>query len=166
MSEAIKSEIINNVIVAMSYYISEKEILEALEHIISNELVKVNVQDITTMPETWQSDTQKRNQYLIQLFMIKKRSLSHQTMEGYLRAVKRLMTAVNKPLDQIGTVDIDWYLSQYERRKGINGEKLEKSTYNNERRFLSAFYTWMRKAKLIEENPVEATEPKRVIVVL
>lgn len=45
--------------------------------------------------------------------MIKKRSLSHQTMEGYLRAVKRLMTAVNKPLDQIGTVDIDWYLSQY-----------------------------------------------------
>lgn len=163
MSEAIKSEIINNVIVAMSYYISEKEILEALEHIISNELVKVNVQDITTMPETWQSDTQKRNQYLIQLFMIKKRSLSHQTMEGYLRAVKRLMTAVNKPLDQIGTVDIDWYLSQYERRKGINGEKLEKSTYNNERRFLSAFYTWMRKAKLIEENPVEATEPKRVI---
>lgn len=163
MSEAIKSEIINNVIVAMSYYISEKEILEALEHIISNELVKVNVQDITTMPETWQSDTQKRNQYLIQLFMIKKRSLSHQTMEGYLRAVKRLMTAVNKPLDQIGAVDIDWYLSQYERRKGINGEKLEKSTYNNERRFLSAFYTWMRKAKLIEENPVEATEPKRVI---
>lgn len=163
MSESIKSEIINNVIVAMSYYISEKEILEALEHIISNELVKVNVQDITTMPETWQSDTQKRNQYLIQLFMIKKRSLSHQTMEGYLRAVKRLMTAVNKPLDQIGTVDIDWYLSQYERRKGINGEKLEKSTYNNERRFLSAFYTWMRKAKLIEENPVEATEPKRVI---
>ncbi len=163
MSEAIKSEIINNVIVAMSYYISEKEILEALEHIISNELVKVNIQDITTLPETWQSDTQKRNQYLIQLFMIKKRSLSHQTMEGYLRAVKRLMTAVNKPLDQIGTVDIDWYLSQYERRKGINGEKLEKSTYNNERRFLSAFYTWMRKAKLIEENPVEATEPKRVI---
>lgn len=87
MSEAIKSEIINNVIVAMSYYISEKEILEALEHIISNELVKVNVQDITTMPETWQSDTQKRNQYLIQLFMIKKRSLSHQTMDLKNRGV-------------------------------------------------------------------------------
>ena len=79
----------------MSYYISEKEILEALEHIISNELVKVNVQDITTMPETWQSDTQKRNQYLIQLFMIKKRSLSHQPTDF---AVPELITILTHSL--------------------------------------------------------------------
>lgn len=72
MSESIKSEIINNVIVAMSYYISEKEILEALEHIISNELVKVNVQDITTMPETWQSDTQKKESVFDSTFYDKK----------------------------------------------------------------------------------------------
>lgn len=158
---AIKSEIINNVVVAMSCYIAEKEILEVLENVISNELVKVNVEEITTLPAAWKDDAEKRNQYLIQLFMIKKRNLSKETLEGYLRSVKRFMLMVNKPLDQVDTLDIEWYLANYERRSGRKG-KVENSTYNNERRFLSAFYTWMRKAKLIAENPVEATEAKRI----
>ncbi|MGL6217741.1 MAG: tyrosine-type recombinase/integrase, partial [Lacrimispora sphenoides] len=36
-------------------------------------------------------------------------------------------------------------------------------TVNNERRFLSAFFTWMRKEKLIGENPVEATDPLKTV---
>ena len=40
----------------------------------------------------------RENAYLIQLFMIKKRGLSKETMEGYLRSVKRFMLMVNKPL--------------------------------------------------------------------
>lgn len=36
------------------------------------------------------------------------------------------------------------------------------TTVNNERRFLSAFYTWMRKAKLIADNPVECIPSKKV----
>lgn len=159
---AIKSEIINNVVVAMSCYILEKEILEVLENVISNELVKVNVEEITTLPAAWKDDAEKRNQYLIQLFVIKKRNLSKETLEGYLRSVKRFMIMVNKPLDQVDTLDIEWYLANYERRSGRKG-KVENSTYNNERRFLSAFYTWMRKAKLITENPVEATEAKKEV---
>ena len=122
---AIKSEIINNVVVAMSCYILEKEILEVLENVISNELVKVNVEEITTLPAAWKDDAEKRNQYLIQLFMIKKRNLSKETLEGYLRSVKRFMLMVNKPLDQVDTLDIEWYLANYERRSGRKGKGRE-----------------------------------------
>ena len=162
-TQGIKSEIINNILVTMSCYIAQQTVLAALEQAIHNEFVRVNIEEITTLPSTWHNEASERNKYLIQLFIIKKRNLGRATMEGYLAAVKRLVLALNnKPLDQVSTTDIEWYLSQYERRPGQNKERLEASTYNNERRFLSAFYTWMRKSKLIQDNPVEGTEPKKI----
>lgn len=162
-TQEIKTEIINNVLVAMSYYITQRDIMAALERVLQNEFVRVNMEEITTLPSVWQNESSKRNEYLIKLFIIKKRNLGRTTMAGYLAAVKRLVIALNnKPLDQVSTVDIEWYLSQYERRPGQRKERIEDTTYNNERRFLSAFYTWMRKSKLISENPVEVTEPKKI----
>lgn len=162
MHEDIKKEIINNVVVAMSCYISDMDVLNVLENVLSTELIQVKVEKTNSLPAEWKSETEKRNQYLIQLFMIKKRGLSKETIQGYLRSVKRLMLMVRKPLDQVDTLDIEWYLAAYEKRPGQRKAKIENSTYNSERRFLSAFYTWMRKAKLISENPVEATEAKKV----
>lgn len=159
---ATKTEIINNVIVAMSRYITDSNVLGILEKVIREQLVRVEVQEIPTLPTQWQDEASKRNQYLIQLFILRKKNLGRKTMEGYLNTVKRLIVELNnKPLDQVDAMDIEWYLSQYEQRKGQNGEKIEASTYNNERRFLSAFFGWMRKMRIIEENPVESTEPKK-----
>ena len=158
-----KNEIINNVLVTMSCYITDADVLKMLEDVLSNELVKVRIEKVTTLPAEWKNDPEKRNAYLIQLFMIKKRGLSKETMEGYLRSVKRFMLMVGKPLDQVDTLDIEWYLATYEKRPGQKKKQIENSTYNNERRYLSAFYTWMRKAKLISENPVEAIEAKKVV---
>lgn len=164
-TQTVKAEIINNVMVAMSYYIEQQAILSMLEQVMQQELVRVNMEEITTLPAVQQDSIAERNKYLIQLFMIKKRNLKRGTMEGYLGAIKRLMTTITtKPLDKVDETDIEWYLAQYERREGTHGRALEATTYNNERRFLSAFYTWMRKAKLIADNPVESTEPKKVAI--
>lgn len=163
-TQAVKAEVINNVMVAMSYYIQQQTVLMMLEQVMQQELVRVNMEEITTLPAERKDSIAERNKYLIQLFMIKKRNLKRGTLEGYLGAIKRLMTVIsNKSLDQVDETDIEWYLAQYERREGLHG-KLETTTYNNERRFLSAFYTWMRKSKFIADNPVESTEPKKVIL--
>lgn len=163
-TQAVKAEIINNVMVAMSYYIQQQTILSMLEQVMQQELVRVNMEEITTLPAERQDSIAERNKYLIPLFMIKKRNLKRGTLEGYLGAIKRLIIVINnKSLDQVDETDIEWYLAQYERREGLHG-KLETTTYNNERRFLSAFYTWMRKSKFIADNPVESTEPKKVIL--
>ncbi len=160
--QAIKADIINNILVAMSRHITDNSLLGILERVVREQLVRVEVKEIPTLPAQWKDEASKRNQYLIQLFILRKKNLGRKTMEGYLNTVKRLIIELdNKPLDQVDTTDIEWYLSRYEQRKGQNGEKIEASTYNNERRFLSAFFGWMRKMKLIDENPVESTEPKK-----
>lgn len=161
-NQTIKAEVANNILVAMSCYVGT-EAMDILERIIGNEFVRVNMEEISTLPVEWKNTTSQRNQYIIQLFMIKKKNLKKSTMTAYLSSVKRLITQIDKPLDQMDDTDIDYYLGQYERRNVSAGGKLNQaSTVNNERRFISAFFTWMRKAKLITENPVESTEPKKV----
>ena len=163
-TQAVKTEIINNIMVAMSYYIEQQAVLAALEQVMQQELVRVNVEEITTLPVERIDSVAERNKYLIQLFMVKRRDLAKGTLTGYLSAVKRLIVEINgKSLDQMDEMDIDWYLSQYERRNvSSGGHKNAATTVNNERRFLSAFYTWMRKAKLIADNPVECIPAKKV----
>ena len=162
MGQNIKREIIDNIVVAMSIYISDHDTLAILDSVISIELTKVNLQEICSLPAEWKTDAEQRNAYLIELFKIKKRALKKATLDGYVRAVKHFAEMIGKPLDKADTFDVEWYLAQYEKRPGTKGPRVQNTTYNNERRFLSAFYTWMRKAKIIEENPVEATEPKKV----
>lgn len=161
-TQAVKTNITNNIMVAMASYL-EQQMLAVLEQVIINELVKVNMEEISTLPIEWNDDVNQRNQYIIRLFIIKKRDLSEGTKADYLNAVKRLIIEIHKPLDKMDETDIDWYLNQYEKRNvSTGGKKNQPTTYNNERRFLSAFFTWMRKAKLITENPVEAVPAKKV----
>lgn len=136
MGQNIKREIIDNIVVAMSIYITDQDTLSILDSVVSSELTKVNVQEITSLPAEWKTDTEKRNCYLLELFKIKKRGLSPATIDGYVRSVKRFADVVGKPLDSVDTFDVEWYLSQYEKRPGTKGEKVQDSTYNNERRFL------------------------------
>lgn len=163
-TQTIKAEIINNVLVAMSLYIMEQQTLTILQNVMQQELVRVNMEEITTLPVERKDDISQRNQYIIQLFLIKKRDLARGTKENYLNSIRRLLTEIStKSLDQMDTTDIDWYLSRYEiRNVSSGGMKNQPSTYNNERRFLSAFFTWMRLEKLITDNPVESIPAKKV----
>lgn len=164
MQKSIKTKVLNNVMVAMSYYI-DSQILTVLEQVLTKEFVNVNLEEITTLPAEVVNNIDRRNRDIIQLFIFKKKTLSGATMDSYLRAVKRLVTEINaKSLDQMETADIEWYLMQYEKRNiASGGKKNQATTMNNERRFLSAFFTWMRREKMIAENPVEAIEPRKAI---
>ena len=47
-TQTIKAEIINNVLVAMSLYIMEQQTLTILQNVMQQELVRVNMEEITT----------------------------------------------------------------------------------------------------------------------
>lgn len=115
----IKSDIINNITVTMSVYIQDREVLDVLELVLANELMKVNVEEVTTLPAEVKSSVDQRNAYLVQLFMIQKRHLKKRTIEAYMGSVRRLVLTTGKRLDLIDTLDIDWYLAQYEKHKGV-----------------------------------------------
>lgn len=158
-NESIKNQVINDVIVAMSYALSA-EMLQILEKVLIDKLVNVTMEKMNTLPVEIKNSVDEQNRYVIQLFLYKKKKLAKGTRLGYVSAVTKLVTLLYKPLVQMDEQDIFYYLDWYENKNiQTTGKKNQPQSVNNERRFLSAFFTWMRKEKLIAVNPVEAVEP-------
>jgi len=159
----IKSEVINNIILQMSDYIDNNTIY-ILQKVIEEQLVQINMEEITSLPATIKASIEEQNQYLLNLMLIKKKNLAKETKQQYRDAIVRLINVVEKPLTQMDEIDIDYYLRWYEQRNVASGKgKNQPSTCNNERRYLSAFFTWLRKEKFITYNPVESTEPLKEV---
>lgn len=163
MMNNIKTRIKGDILMGMSDYLSH-DLMQMLEELINEQFAKINMEEITTLPAEYRTSTSERNRYIIQLYMYKKKNLKRTTMEAYMGAVKRFILAFDKPLDKVDDLDIQHYLNLYEKRNlSAGGSRNQASTINNERRFLSAFFTWMRKEKLIADNPVESTEPVKEV---
>lgn len=159
----VKSNVINNIMLAMSEYL-ERNILDVLQKVIEEEFVFLNMEQITTLPATVEKTADEQNRYLLDLMMIKKRNLAAGTRQQYKDCILRLTSVIDKPLTTMDEVDIDYYLRWYEQRNvAAGGKRNQASTCNNERRFLSAFFTWLRKEKFIPYNPVEGIEPRKEI---
>lgn len=161
--QAIKTQVKDNIVMAMLHHLGT-EMVQILDAVLTQEFVKVNMEEITTLPAEVKNSVDEQNKYVIDLFIYKKRNLKKGTKENYLRAVKKLITLIDKPLVQIDDMDIFNYLQWYEQRNlRKTGKKNQNSTINNERLYLSAFFSWMRKEKMRPDNPVEATEKRKVV---
>lgn len=160
-TQTIKSTMRDAILVAMAQYL-DKAVLQILGNVIEEQFVKVNMEEITTLPAEVNRSIDEQNKYIIELFLIKKEALKEETKYNYLNAIKKLLTQVDKPLTEMTDIDIAYYLRWYETRNlQTTGKRNKNSTINNERRYLSAFFTWMRMQKLIFDNPVESIEKKR-----
>lgn len=148
-----KEILLNNILVSMRVVITAQE-LQILENVIIKELQRVEIVELETLPAT----VDNTNEYILNLFMARKApKLSPQTVEQYLNAIKALIGTVQKPLLQMSTMDIEYFLQCCKARGNSN------VSINNLRRHISAMFTWMRKSKLILENPAEQIEPWKEI---
>ena len=139
----------DNILAAMKPYL-DAVAMDMLNQVIVQQLFYVNVVE---MGETLPATRENTNQYIFELFMAKKApKLSKETAQYYLRSTKNLVACINKSLLDITDMDIEYYLQEYAKK----GNKVK--TINNERRVISAFFTWMRRSHLITENPVESIE--------
>lgn len=155
----LKSQVINNIMMQMAAYI-DKAAVDILQRVLEEQFVFLNVEQISTLPDEIDRSTEEKNRYLIGLYQVKKRNLSPKTVEQYLRSIRSLAAVIDKPYTDMDELDIDYYLRWYEQRNVHNNKgKNQASTCNNERRYLSAFFTWLRKEKFTATNPVELTEP-------
>lgn len=160
-TQMIKSQMRDAILVTMAQYL-DKAVLQILKTVIEEQFVKVNMEEITTLPAEVDRSIDEQNKYIVQLFLIKKEALREETKYNYLNAIKKLLTQVDKPLTEMTDIDIAYYLRWYETRNmQTTGKRNKNSTINNERRYLSAFFSWMRMQKLIFDNPVESIEKKR-----
>lgn len=167
MNNNIKSKMRDDIIVQMQQYL-DTTILQILDSVLIDLFENVNMEERETLPAEVQNSIDEKNKYIIQLFLYKKSNLSKKTLTAYLESVKMLLTYTDKELTAINDIDIAGFLKWYEyRNKDTTGKRNKESSVNNQRKFLSAFFGWLRKEKLISDNPVETIlplpEPKKPI---
>ena len=147
-----KERIINDVLMQMEPHVST-EVLRILETVIIKAMYYVEVKKKDTELSTEMDD----NLYLLQLYEmnVKKDGLSVKTVKAYMGAMKNMLCVTDKNIRHITAIDIKYYLDLYTSK----GNSMR--TVNNERRFLSAVFTWFRKHGIINVNPVEAVPVKK-----
>ena len=143
-----KERVRNDILVGMRMHLDTCT-MSILDAIIIKAVQNVEMMESVTLPAT-RDDT---NQYIMNLFDAKKAPrLSSKTAEFYKSTLNEFISLINKPLNKISESDIEYYL-QIKRPGNTN------ASLNNLRRNLSAFFTWMRKEKIISENPCDGVEP-------
>ena len=148
-----KERVRNDILVGMKIHLDTCT-MAILEAVIVKAVQNVEMIETTTLPATL-DDT---NQYILNLFDTKKApKLSPKTVEFYKSTLNEFITLINKPLNKICESDVEYYLLS--KKCGNSNAYL-----NNLRRNLSAFFTWMRKEKIISENPCDGIEPYTTVV--
>lgn len=78
---------------------------------------------------------------------------SMKTIKYYKDSVTASLAKIGKKYDDITADDIRLYLAVR-----VQKDKVSKTTANNERRNLSAFYTWLQKEEILLKNPMAKVE--------
>lgn len=143
-----KEKLKNDIMVGMMRHL-DAGTMAILENVVVRAMQEIEIVITETLPATI-SDT---NQYIIDLFMARKAGkLKERTVAAYMSTVREFIAFIHKPLNKVSECDVECYLYQ----KRINCENV---SLNNLRRNLSAFFTWMRRVKLISDNPCDGVEP-------
>lgn len=74
---------------------------------------------------------------------------SDKTIYQYMLAIRIAMHSIGKKIRDIRTDDIRKYLAEYQERK-----KISKRSLDNQRRYLSAFFSWLCSEEHISKNPM------------
>ncbi|QDW73072.1 tyrosine-type recombinase/integrase [Lachnospiraceae bacterium KGMB03038] len=143
----------DTILTGMKPYL-DAAVLDILNQVVVQALFDVEVTESQTLPAT----RNNTNEHILQLYMTKKApKLSPKTVNYYLLTIRRFSDYVDKSLLDVTDMDVECYLQAYARKGN------QASTVNNERRNLSAFYTWARKSHLVNDNPVDGVEPYKTI---
>lgn len=148
----IDENVCNELIYAISPYIDEKHMSDVRMRVIMC-LSKYDISKAETHIVPYQGDV---NEEILKRFLIAKtaRGLSKRTLNYYSETIKATLARIGKPYTQINANDIRLYMAYR-----VNVDKVSKTTANNERRNLSAFFTWLQKEEILLKNPMAKVEP-------
>lgn len=95
------------------------------------------------------------NAQILKRFIMAKiaRGCSPRTVDLYKNSVTFTLGRIGKPYNEITADDIRLYLAVRVHKDGVT-----KTTANNERRNLSAFYFWLQKEEILLKNPMNKVE--------
>ena len=142
----IKTQKINEIITKLSCSTNNQKILSQLEDILVETLYDCDLTKKCTDLSTQQDDTN----YIMKNYVASKRveGLSENTIHRYYEENIKLINFLNKPIKEITTNDIRFYLSKKKRVDCVSNRTLD-----GMRRCFSALFSWLQKNGYISENP-------------
>lgn len=129
-------QIQNQILEKMAETLSNEQ-LQKLENVMAIEFHGIEVQEECTQLVT----SELRWQKILNTFLASKRieNCSLGTLDRYKECVTKLITSLNKRLQDITTNDIRYYLAMYQETR-----KISISYMDTIRRYLSSFFAWYR----------------------
>lgn len=82
---------------------------------------------------------------------------SKRTIKYYKNSISATLEQIGKPYSDVTADDVRLYLA-----KRIYKDKVSKTTTNNERRNLSAFYSWLQREEILLRNPMTKVDSVKV----
>ncbi len=146
-----KQELEEKMIVALTPYLKPDQIDAAKLQIIMA-LSGYSVQKEETKLAIYEGDV---NELILKRFLMAKiaRGCSPRTAQFYRNSIRMSLEKIGKTYNNITADDIRLYLAVRVQRDGVS-----KTTANNERRNLSAFFTWLQKEEILLKNPMTKVE--------
>ena len=150
-----KIESIQSKIIGRMQDVLTNEQLQRLENVLAIEFHGIEVQEECTQLVTSEVHWQK----ILRTFIASKRieNCSPGTLERYNDCVVKLVTALNKRLQDITTNDIRYYLAVYQEQR-----KISMSYLDTIRRYLSSFFAWVSDEGYISRNPMRRLKKIKV----
>lgn len=147
----IEENVIREIIFAVSPYIKTEDISDARMRIMMA-LRKYEIKEAVTDIIPYQGDV---NEQILMQFLIAKTAAgrSKRTLDYYQKSISHSLQTMGKPYTQITANDVRIYLALRVNRDGVS-----KACANNERRNLSAFYSWLQKEEILIKNPMTKVE--------
>ena len=134
----------------------DKDNLENVKMLFDVALSKYQISKKSTEIIPYNGDV---NDQILKKFLYAKiaRGCSPRTIRYYGNVVKKALRDIGKPYSSVTADDIRLYIAIRVQR-----DKVTKTTVNNERRCLSAFYGWLQKEEICLKNPMAKVEKIKV----
>lgn len=123
---------------------------------ISAELIiLLNDYDVTKKETALALCNEEENLMMLRKFLIAKTVVgcTERTIGFYRVSIGKVLEGINKPIREITTDDIRYYMALREKRDGVS-----RVTINNEFRSFRSFFGWLRREELIYRDPTERIE--------
>ena len=147
----IDDNVISEVVFAVAPYVDTEEISD-IRMRITMVLSKYEIKKAVTDIVPYQGDV---NDEILKRFLIAKTAAgrSKRTLKYYKDSISMSLAKIGKPYTQVTANDVRIYLAIRVNRDGVS-----KACANNERRNLSAFYSWLQKEEILLKNPMNKVE--------
>ncbi|MDY5986797.1 MAG: site-specific tyrosine recombinase/integron integrase [Lachnoclostridium sp.] len=141
-----RKEVLANQIINRMNGVLDEHQLEKLEQTLTIVLYGYNVE----LAKNELIEYDNYDQFLVEQYYaaLKIEGKSIKTIERYFSQIKTMMEWIKKPLREITTEDLRYYLAMYQQKR-----KVSNTTLDGMRKCICAFFSWAEFSEYIEKSP-------------